>query len=46
MGVTAGDGLLFGSIGFAAAGLVLGAIIAIYVKQRTKDQTMSGTNAM
>lgn len=46
MGVTAGDGLLFGSIGFAGAGLVLGIFIAIYVKQRTKDQTMSRSNAM
>jgi hypothetical protein len=45
MGVEAGTGLLFGSIGFAGGSVLIAAFLSIYVRQRTKDQTMKSDNA-
>ena len=45
MGVEAATGLLFGSLGFLGGTILLAAILAVYVNQRTKDTTMKGDNA-
>jgi hypothetical protein len=45
MGVQADIGILFGSIGFAAAGIILAFFFAFYVKNRTKDHSMKSNNA-
>ena len=45
MGVSAGSGLMFGTIGFAAVGIIVAILLAIYVKQKTKDTTMAKDNA-
>ena len=45
MGVAAGTGLLFGTLIFLGVGIVAAVAFAFYVRQKTRDGTMTKDNA-